>query len=117
MRRYWPGLPDGALVADYSGVRPKLAGPGGVVKVESVVGTRFLTVRKGPCRWGGKGGVGLVFLLCFFGAVFSVFGVPNKNRDVVKTKIMEWHKSQSLGHPMAGRKFHTQHHRMIWSFW
>ena len=28
VRRYWPGLPDGALLAGYSGVRPKLAGPG-----------------------------------------------------------------------------------------
>lgn len=29
IRRYWPGLPDDALVPDYAGVRPKLAGPGG----------------------------------------------------------------------------------------
>ncbi|RTL46939.1 MAG: NAD(P)/FAD-dependent oxidoreductase [Burkholderiales bacterium] len=28
VRRYWPGLPDGALQPAYSGVRPKLAGPG-----------------------------------------------------------------------------------------
>ena len=28
VRRYWPRLPDGALIADYSGVRPKLSGPG-----------------------------------------------------------------------------------------
>ncbi len=28
VRRYWPGLPDGALVPDYSGIRPKLTGPG-----------------------------------------------------------------------------------------
>jgi len=27
IRRYWPGLPDGALVADYAGIRPKLHGP------------------------------------------------------------------------------------------
>ncbi len=27
IRRYWPGLPDGALLADYAGIRPKLAGP------------------------------------------------------------------------------------------
>jgi L-2-hydroxyglutarate oxidase LhgO len=27
-RRYWPGLRDGELSADYSGVRPKIAGPG-----------------------------------------------------------------------------------------
>jgi L-2-hydroxyglutarate oxidase LhgO len=28
IRRYWPHLPDGALVPDYSGIRPKLTGPG-----------------------------------------------------------------------------------------
>jgi L-2-hydroxyglutarate oxidase LhgO len=28
VRRYWPGLPDGALVPDYAGIRPKIHGPG-----------------------------------------------------------------------------------------
>jgi L-2-hydroxyglutarate oxidase LhgO len=28
IRRYWPGLPDGTLAPDYSGIRPKLRGPG-----------------------------------------------------------------------------------------
>jgi L-2-hydroxyglutarate oxidase LhgO len=28
IRRYWPGLPDGAITPDYSGCRPKLTGPG-----------------------------------------------------------------------------------------
>jgi L-2-hydroxyglutarate oxidase LhgO len=28
IRTYWPGLADGALTPDYSGVRPKLSGPG-----------------------------------------------------------------------------------------
>ena len=28
IRAYWPGLPDGSLVPDYSGIRPKLTGPG-----------------------------------------------------------------------------------------
>ena len=28
VRRYWPAMPDGVLTADYSGVRPKLSGPG-----------------------------------------------------------------------------------------
>ncbi|MGE3148366.1 MAG: NAD(P)/FAD-dependent oxidoreductase [Pseudorhodoplanes sp.] len=28
IRSYWPGLPDGTLVPDYSGIRPKLTGPG-----------------------------------------------------------------------------------------
>ncbi len=31
IRRYWPGLPDGALVPDYAGVRPKIHGPGTAV--------------------------------------------------------------------------------------
>jgi L-2-hydroxyglutarate oxidase LhgO len=29
IRRYWPGLPDGALTPDYAGIRPKLAPAGG----------------------------------------------------------------------------------------
>lgn len=28
IRRYWPGLPDGAITPDYSGCRPKLSGQG-----------------------------------------------------------------------------------------
>jgi L-2-hydroxyglutarate oxidase LhgO len=28
IRTYWPTLPDGSLVPDYSGIRPKLTGPG-----------------------------------------------------------------------------------------
>jgi L-2-hydroxyglutarate oxidase LhgO len=28
IRAYWPGLPDGSLVPDYCGIRPKLTGPG-----------------------------------------------------------------------------------------
>src|SRR5690606_18653998 len=28
IRRYWPGLPDGALTPDYAGCRAKLSGPG-----------------------------------------------------------------------------------------
>lgn len=28
IRTYWPGLPDHSLVPDYSGIRPKLTGPG-----------------------------------------------------------------------------------------
>jgi L-2-hydroxyglutarate oxidase LhgO len=27
IRRYWPGLPDGALAPGYAGIRPKTAGP------------------------------------------------------------------------------------------
>jgi L-2-hydroxyglutarate oxidase LhgO len=28
VRRFWPGLPDGALAVDYAGIRPKIHGPG-----------------------------------------------------------------------------------------
>jgi L-2-hydroxyglutarate oxidase LhgO len=28
IRRYWPGLPDAALVPDYAGIRPRVVGPG-----------------------------------------------------------------------------------------
>ena len=28
IRRYWPGLPDGALVPGYAGIRPKISAPG-----------------------------------------------------------------------------------------
>jgi L-2-hydroxyglutarate oxidase LhgO len=28
VRRFWPGLPDGALTPDYAGLRPKIHGPG-----------------------------------------------------------------------------------------
>jgi len=28
IRSYWPGLPDGSLMPDYCGIRPKLTGPG-----------------------------------------------------------------------------------------
>ena len=28
IRRYWPGLPEGALIPGYAGIRPKTAGPG-----------------------------------------------------------------------------------------
>ena len=28
VRRYWPALPDGALLPGYAGVRPKISGPG-----------------------------------------------------------------------------------------
>ncbi len=31
IRRYWPGLPDGALTPAYAGIRPKLQAPGGPV--------------------------------------------------------------------------------------
>ena len=48
VREYWPGLKDGALVPDYSGIRPKLSGPG-----EPVVDFHFLK----PDEHGGPRGL------------------------------------------------------------
>lgn len=47
IRTYWPGLPDGTLVPDYAGIRPKLTGPGEpaadfVVEAEAEHGLRRL---------------------------------------------------------------------------
>ncbi|MCR9219749.1 MAG: NAD(P)/FAD-dependent oxidoreductase [Alphaproteobacteria bacterium] len=50
VRRYWPGLPDGALAPAYSGVRPKVAKPGGS-------GEDFIV--QGPADHGVPGYVGL----------------------------------------------------------
>jgi L-2-hydroxyglutarate oxidase LhgO len=50
VRRYWPGLPDGALLPAYTGIRPKLGGPG-----ESPVDFRI----EGPTAHGCTGVVQL----------------------------------------------------------
>ncbi|EHL98308.1 FAD dependent oxidoreductase [Acetobacteraceae bacterium AT-5844] len=50
IRRYWPGLPDGALQPGYSGIRPKIVGPG-------QPGQDF--VIQGPAEHGKKGLVNL----------------------------------------------------------
>ena len=38
IRRYWPGLPDGALAPGYAGIRPKISGPADPAADFSVVG-------------------------------------------------------------------------------
>jgi L-2-hydroxyglutarate oxidase LhgO len=40
IRRYYPGLPDGSLVPDYAGIRPKLTGPGVPAGDFAVLGPR-----------------------------------------------------------------------------
>jgi len=40
IRRYWPALPDDALVPDYAGVRPKIQGPGEPARDFLVVGPK-----------------------------------------------------------------------------
>ncbi len=41
VRRYWPGLPDGALQPSYSGVRPKIYGPGEAAPDFRIDGPQF----------------------------------------------------------------------------
>jgi len=40
VRRYWPGLQDGALVPDYAGIRPKISGPGDAAADFCLLGPR-----------------------------------------------------------------------------
>ena len=40
IRRYWPGLPDGALAPGYAGIRPKTSGPGEAAPDFEVQGPR-----------------------------------------------------------------------------
>jgi L-2-hydroxyglutarate oxidase LhgO len=40
IRRYWPALPDGALLPGYAGVRPKIQGPGEAARDFLIVGPR-----------------------------------------------------------------------------
>jgi L-2-hydroxyglutarate oxidase LhgO len=44
VRRYWPGLPDGALQPSYSGVRPKIYGPGEAAPDFRIDGPRLHSV-------------------------------------------------------------------------
>ena len=50
VRKYWPGLPDGALVPAYAGIRPKIQAPGEAA-VDFVV--------QGPADHGVRGLVNL----------------------------------------------------------
>ena len=45
VRRYWPSLPDGALVPDYAGIRPKIQGPGEPARDFALVGPQDHGVR------------------------------------------------------------------------
>lgn len=52
IRRFWPGLPDGALQPDYAGIRPKIHGPG---------------EPQPDFRLDGPAAHGIAGLVCFFG--------------------------------------------------
>jgi L-2-hydroxyglutarate oxidase LhgO len=75
IRRYWPGLPDGALQPGYTGMRPKIAGPG-----QRAADFRI----DGPAVHGGPGLVnlfgiespGLTACLAIAGHAAALVGTP-----------------------------------------
>jgi L-2-hydroxyglutarate oxidase LhgO len=40
VRKYWPGLPEGALLPGYAGIRPKISGPGEAARDFVIQGPR-----------------------------------------------------------------------------
>ncbi|MCB1396587.1 MAG: NAD(P)/FAD-dependent oxidoreductase [Rhodobacter sp.] len=75
IRRYWPGLPEGALVPGYSGIRPKLRTPEGVESDFTI---------HGPAQTGAEGLVvlhgiespGLTASLALASAACDALGLP-----------------------------------------
>jgi L-2-hydroxyglutarate oxidase LhgO len=68
IRRYWPGLPDGALAPGYSGIRPKTAGRGEPAPDFEIQGPRAHGVR-GLVNLFGIESPGLTASLALAGAV------------------------------------------------
>jgi L-2-hydroxyglutarate oxidase LhgO len=52
IRRYWPGLPDGALVPDYAGIRPKISAFGEPPADFSIVQTKLTGASTSPLQPG-----------------------------------------------------------------
>ena len=52
IRRYWPGLPEGSLVPDYCGIRPKLTGPGRPAADFLIAGEAMHGMRRLVCLFG-----------------------------------------------------------------
>jgi L-2-hydroxyglutarate oxidase LhgO len=68
IRRYWPGLPDGALLPGYAGIRPKTAGAGEAAPDFQIQGPREHGVR-GLVHLFGIESPGLTASLALAGAV------------------------------------------------
>jgi L-2-hydroxyglutarate oxidase LhgO len=75
IRSFWPGLPDGALTADYAGIRPKIHGPG-----ESQPDFQFLSAKdhglEGLVSLFGIESPGLTSSLAIGDHVASLIGDP-----------------------------------------
>lgn len=75
VRRYWPGLPDGALQPAYSGVRPKLHGPDGKAPDFRIDGPALHGV-PGLVNLFGIESPGLTSALAIGGEVLSLLARP-----------------------------------------
>ncbi len=75
IRTYWPHLPDGALQPGYSGIRPKISGPGMPAADFVIQG----------CR--GPGGHGVEGLVCLYGiespGLTSSLAIAERVRDLL----------------------------------
>lgn len=103
-------FPMGRWLRIIPGYVPNSRGQAGLRRFRGRFGTSVFG--GGFCRWGIWGCFIKFMCFCFF-PLFLKVCVPKKYRC---SKKHSWNGIQSLGH-MAGRKFHTQHHHMIWSFW
>jgi L-2-hydroxyglutarate oxidase LhgO len=52
IRRYWPALPEGSLVPDYCGIRPKLTGPGQPAADFLIAGEAAHSMKRLICLFG-----------------------------------------------------------------
>jgi len=75
IRRYWPGLPDGALEPGYCGIRPKTAGPGAPAPDFEIQGPRRHGV-PGLVHLFGIESPGLTASLALARAVQAELGIP-----------------------------------------
>jgi L-2-hydroxyglutarate oxidase LhgO len=75
IRRYWPGLPEGALQPGYAGVRPKLAGPGEPERDFAILGPEATGV-PGLINLFGIDSPGLTACLAIADAVGRMLDLP-----------------------------------------
>jgi len=76
IRKFWPALPEGSLHADYSGIRPKLAGPGQPSRDFLIEGEAAHGV-KGVVNLFGIESPGLTSCLAIAGHVADLLGKPS----------------------------------------
>ncbi|CAN5541118.1 NAD(P)/FAD-dependent oxidoreductase [soil metagenome] len=75
VRKYWPALPDGALIPGYAGIRPKISGPGEAVRDFAIEGAAVHGV-PGLVNLFGIESPGLTSSLAIGQRVAALLGAP-----------------------------------------